>query len=108
MRKSLFLVLLVLSVALVASGLLLLTQDAPPQLPTSVSTPLSGGEVARISVQELNEQLQSRNPPIVWEFVSAGQYASGHLPGARLMTFDELPEVAQGLQKSQPLVTLCT
>lgn len=108
MRKSFLLVLIVLSVALVSVGVLLLLQDAPPEMPMAVTTTLPGGEVTRIGVQELSEQLQGNAPPVVWEFVSGEQFASGHLPGAKLLTFDALPAEAEKLAKTQPIVTLCT
>jgi hypothetical protein len=108
MRKPLLLVLIVASVMLVAFGLILLIQDTPPQPPIAMTTPLPGSEVARISVQELDRDLQGNNPPLVWEFVSETQYTNGHLPGAVLMTFDEMPGAAKGLDKQQAIVTLCT
>lgn len=108
MRKSVLLVLIVASVTLVALGLILLIQDTPPEPPVAVTTPLPGGEAARISVQELSRELQGTNPPVVWEFVSATQYANGHIPGADLMTFDEMPGAAEKLDKQQAIVTLCT
>ena len=108
MRKSVLLLLIALSVVLVGMGVILIIQDTPPEPPVALTTPLPGGEVARISVQDLNRELQGVNPPLVWEFVSAEQYANGHIPGARLMTFEQMSATAQGLDKSQAIVTLCT
>lgn len=108
MRKSLLLVLIVASVLLVAAGVILMIQDAPPTLPQAVATPLPGGAGARINVQDLHAALQGPNPPLVWEFVSEEQFAAGHLPGARIMTFDGMAAAVEGLDKTQAIVTLCT
>jgi len=63
--------------------------------------------VRRISVGELHGKLKGPNPPLVWDLRSAEAYAQGHIPGARLVQFSELPTLSQGLDRKQAIVTLC-
>lgn len=114
MQKLLLWVLVAASVLLIVAGVLLISQPAPPAaanppaLPTTQSFLTIGGDgVARISVQELHAQLGGANPPVVWEFRSASSYEATHLPGSRLVTLEEIPAAAEGLDKAQLIVTLC-
>ncbi len=107
MRKSFLLVLIALSVLLVGVGVILLLRGEPLQPPAALTTPLPAGEVARISVQELHARLQAAQPPLVWEFRSAESYAQQHVPGSRWMSFDAIEAGVVGLDRAQPIVTLC-
>jgi len=114
LQKPLLWVLVAASVLLIVAGILLISQSAPPAAanppvpPTTQSFLTLGGDgVARISVQDLHTQLAAANPPVVWEFRAASSYEAAHLPGSRLMTLEEIPAVAQGLDKAQSIVTLC-
>lgn len=109
MRRAALWVLIAASVLLVVAGIWLLSRSGPP---AAVNTPTpivatSSSEAPRISVQELNAQLQAEHPPLVWEFRSASSYAEAHVPGSRLLTLDEIEAAAQGLDRAQPIVTLC-
>lgn len=107
MRKSFLLLLIVLSILLVGAGLILLLQDKPLQPPAALTTPSPSGEVARISVQDLHARLQGPNPPLVWEFRTAESFAQQHVPGSRLLSLDTLSVAAEGLDRTQAIVTLC-
>lgn len=107
MRKSFLLLLIALSVLLMGVGVILLLQDEPLQPPAALTTPLPAGEVARINVQDLHAQLQSARPPLVWEFRSAESYAQQHVPGSQLVSSDGIEASARGLDRTQPIVTLC-
>ncbi len=114
LRKLLLWALVAASVLLIVAGVLLISQSAPPAAanppapPTTQSFLTLGGDgVARISVQDLHTQLAGANPPVVWEFRSASSYTAAHLPGSRLLTLEEIPAAAEGLDKAQAIVTLC-
>ncbi len=107
MRKSFLLLLIVLSVLLVGVGVVLLLQEEPLQPPAALTTPLPAGEIARISVQDLHTRLQAARPPLVWEFRSAESYAQQHVPGSQWMSFDDIEAGVKGLDRTQPIVTLC-
>jgi len=119
MSKNVLLVaiLVIASVAAIAFGVL---QLVPTSSAPAAVAPASGGgqqvasdptpsiaDVRRISVGELHGKLQRPNPPLVWDFRSAEAYAQGHIPGARLVQFSELPTLTQGLDRKQAIVTLC-
>ncbi len=110
-------ILVIASVAAIAIGVL---QLAPTASAPAAVAPASGGsqqvasgptpaitDVPRISVGELHGKLQRPNPPLVWDIRSAEAYAQGHIPGARLVQFSELPTLVQGLDRKQAIVTLC-
>ena len=119
MSKNVLLVavLVIASVAAIAIGVLQLAPTA--SAPAAVAPASDGGQqaasgptpsiadVRRISVGELHGKLQRPNPPLVWDFRSAEAYAQGHIPGARLVQFSELPTLIQGLDRKQAIVTLC-
>ena len=122
-KNALLVVILVIaSVVAIAIGILQLAPAAVgpvAEAPAAVA-PASGGgqqavsgptpaiaDVRRISVGELHGKLQRPNPPLVWDIRSAEAYAQGHIPGAQLVQFSELPTLAQGLDRKQAIVTLC-
>ena len=112
LRRVLLWVLVVASVLLVAAGVFLLSR-IPVSTTVSVPTTTPTGElnfgdgVPRMSVQALSAQLQEANPPQVWEFRSPASYAEAHVPGSRLLALEEVEAAAQGLDRTQPIVTLC-
>jgi hypothetical protein len=107
MRQTAMYVLLVLSLLLIGLGVLRLAQprDAAPRV--VIATGASTVDVRRISVEELNARLQSSNPPLVWDFRTAESYAEGHVPNSRLVQLSEVSDLAQSLDRQQPIVTLC-
>jgi len=118
LQKLLLWALVAASVLLIVAGVLLISQPDGPSAPAVAANPpaqpttqsfltLGGDGVARISTQDLHAQLAAANPPVVWEFRSAASYEAAHLPGSRLLTLEEIPAVAEGLDKAQFIVTLC-
>ncbi|MBW2231345.1 MAG: rhodanese-like domain-containing protein [Deltaproteobacteria bacterium] len=49
-------------------------------------------EVPSISASLLHEQLESESAPVVIDVRTAGEYASGHIPGAVNIPFDQVAE----------------
>ncbi|OQA42910.1 MAG: hypothetical protein BWY52_02059 [Chloroflexi bacterium ADurb.Bin325] len=121
MQKTLLWGLAALGVVLIVAGALLILQPAaqpapaaaanaaaPATMPTARSPLSLGGDgVARISPQALYGQLQSANPPLVWDLRAASLYEQGHVPGSRLVGISEVEALSQGLAKDRPIVTLC-
>ena len=109
MRKQSLWALIAAGALLVNAGILLLTQSAPPTAANAVeATPAeTGGEVPRVTVQDLHAQLQSENPPLVWELRTPESYAQAHVPGSRLLTLNDIEAAAQGLDRNQPIAMLC-
>lgn len=106
MRRSALLLLVLLSLALVALGVVLMLQERAE--PTVATAPAGSTDaVLRVSVETLHGQLAAANPPLVWEFRSASSFAARHIPGSRVMSFGELPDAAANLDKRQAIVTLC-
>lgn len=107
MRKPLFLTLVLLTLLLIAAGVVLALQQqqAPADVAASLSADTAG--VSRITVAELERELQAPNPPLVWDIRTTTDFATGHIPSSRVMTFDGIPDAAAGLDKQQSIVTLC-
>jgi rhodanese-related sulfurtransferase len=58
-----------------------------------------------ISVQELQKQLASQNPPLVIDVRDAEKYAAGHIPGALHIPREQLAAKLKVIPKSRPIVT---
>jgi hypothetical protein len=120
MSKNVLLVAILVIASVVAIGIGVLQLAPAASAPAAVATVSGGGQqvasgptpsiadVRRISVGELHGKLQGPNPPLVWDIRSAEAYAQGHIPGARLVQFSELPTLSQGLDRKQAIVTLCS
>ena len=107
MRQWFMLALVLLTLLLVAAGTLLVLQSqAQPPATASVS-PAELAAVRRVPVEELHGQLAASNPPLVWDFRPESTFAEGHIPGARVLTLDMIPDAAAGLEKGVPIVTVC-
>jgi hypothetical protein len=105
-------ILVIASVAAIAIGVLQLAP--PPGVPApggsqqaALGPTPSIADVRRISVSDLHAQLQGPNPPLLWDLRSIESYSQQHIPGARLVQISELPELAQGIDRKQAIVTLC-
>jgi hypothetical protein len=93
-----------LTVLLIAAGvfLLLLNRDLPRQVQVTTES-----EVPRISVSELQGQLQTSSPPLVWDIRPVEIFAGGHIAGSRPLNLSDVPDAAANLDKRQAIVTLC-
>jgi hypothetical protein len=118
-RRYLPFIFIALSVLIIAVGIVMLmrpdttpaTSAQPPAAaPTALaasSAPASESEVARVSVEELQQQLDSDNPPLVWDVRGAESYSQQHIPGSRQVDLGDVEATAAGLDRNQPIVTLC-
>ena len=107
MRKSLLMLLVVFSAVVVGLGLIIVLRGTLLQTPAALTTPLPAGQVARITVEDLNEQLRGARPPQVWDLRSAEAYAYQHIPGSQRVESGQVTALAQGIDRKQPIVTLC-
>lgn len=106
MRRYIPYVLVALSVVVIAVGVVLMTQQ---NTPAAVSpTPGSTSEAPRITVQELQQQLQGGNPPQVWDVRGTEAYSAGHLPGSKQVDLVNVEAAAAGIDRNQPIITLCS
>jgi hypothetical protein len=111
-------ILVIASVAAIAFGVLQLAPTA--SAPAAVAPNVGGGQqaasgptpaiadVRRIGVGDLRTKLQGPNPPLVWDLRSAEAFAQQHIPGSRLVQITEIPTLAQGLDRKQAIITLCS
>ena len=112
-RKLLLGALLVVSLTLIGIGVFQLLQDWQDTRPAVVMvedrSELAGDQddFPRMSVEALHAQLQGENPPLVWELRVPERYAQAHLPGSVLVLESEVEAAAEGLDRSQSIVTLC-
>jgi rhodanese-related sulfurtransferase len=71
----------------------------------------AGKQVATLPqwpVDELREQIHERGPALqLLDVRRPGEYAAGHVPGARSLPFDRLPREAAALDRSRPLAVVC-
>lgn len=66
--------------------------------------------VIEISREELQAKLAGPNPPVLVEALPAGNYESGHLPGARNLPHDQVDELAPTVlpDKDAEVVVYCS
>jgi len=55
-----------------------------------------------ITQGELIARLASPTPPLVLDVRTAAEYAEGHVPTARNIPYDELPDRLSGIEVSKP------
>ncbi|TMI98388.1 MAG: rhodanese-like domain-containing protein [Bacillati bacterium ANGP1] len=60
-----------------------------------------------ISVQELNDRLRGREPPVVLDVRSDSEWTSGHIPGATHVEAGQVPLGALPFSPDQPVVAHC-
>src|SRR3989454_468883 len=60
-----------------------------------------------ISVQELNDRLRGREPPVVLDVRSDSEWTSGHIPGATHVEAGQVPLDALPFSSDQPVVAHC-
>lgn len=75
----------------------------------AMGLPTTSGDVRDIDPQELNELLAdgSDKAPLVIDVREAWEYASGHVPGARLISLGEFAQHVDELDPSQPVAIIC-
>lgn len=69
--------------------------------------PTTSGDVRDIDPQALSELLESENRPVVIDVREAWEYASGHIPGARLISLGEFARRTEELDPKQPVALIC-
>lgn len=107
MRRPFLLILAVLTLLLLAAGVVLsLRQQAAP-LAEATPSPADLAAVQRITIEELLGQLESATPPLVWDVRPSASFAEGHIPGSRVLTLDAIPDAAAHVDKRQAIVTVC-
>ncbi len=107
MRRGMLAILVFLTVALVAAGVVFVVQQRAGLPPTATAIPGSTEDVPRVTVDALRGQLATSRPPLVWDMRPVASFAEGHIPGSRPMTFDALPDATANLDRRQAIVTLC-
>lgn len=60
-----------------------------------------------ISAEELKNRLAQRDSIMVVDVREASEYATGHIPGARLIPLSTFPGGAKGLPKDVTIVLVC-
>ena len=108
MKRIFLAALLVVSLLLIGVGVFQLSQGNRQIALVEVATAAPVTDVPRISVEDLSAALDGAHPPLVWEFKTAETYAQGHIPGSRLVLFNDIEALARDLDRNQPIVTLCT
>jgi rhodanese-related sulfurtransferase len=63
--------------------------------------------VPAIGVAEAHRRLQAQPPPFVVDVREPWEYATGHLPGARLVPLGELERRFSEVPMDQPVLTVC-
>lgn len=58
---------------------------------TMAASTVSAGSVTTISNQEVLQQIQNKQAPLILDVRTDGEYSSGHIPGALHIPHTELP-----------------
>lgn len=61
----------------------------------------------RVTPQQLSQQMQSANPPVVIDVRTPGEFAKGHLQGARNIPLQELARRAHEIPQDGPVALHC-
>lgn len=75
----------------------------------ALGLPTTAGDVRDIEPQELNELLENGHDerPMVIDVRESWEYASGHVPGARLISLGEFARHTHELDPNQPIAVIC-
>lgn len=75
----------------------------------ALGLPTTSGDVRDIDPQELNDLLAdgSDKKPLVIDVRESWEYASGHVPGAKLISLGEFASRLDELDPSQPIAVIC-
>ncbi|MDD7939603.1 rhodanese-like domain-containing protein [Actinomycetospora lutea] len=63
--------------------------------------------VREITVDQLAAVRQDTDPPLVLDVRGRSEYATGHVPGARNIPLDELPDRLDELRGSRRVAAIC-
>ncbi len=112
MRRPLVFTLILLTILLLLTGaVLLFRQTVNPTAVATIDTAEPDAAdlaaVPRVTIEALREQLQTSNPPLVWDFRPTASFAEGHIPGSHVLTLDAIPDAAANVDKRQAIVTVC-
>jgi phage shock protein E len=72
-----------------------------------VARAAGAGEVAEISADELLARAGKPDAPLILDVRTAEEYASGHVPGARHLPYDEVPARLAELGPPREVVVYC-
>jgi len=107
MRRWFVLALVLLTLLLVAAGVVFFRQQRTQQARIPADSPQALGAVPRVTIEALRGQLNTSTPPLVWDIRTTSSFAEGHIPGSRVLTLEGIPDAAAGLDKALPIVTVC-
>ncbi len=112
MRRPFVFTLILLTLLLLLTGAVLLFRQvfnpaAVATLDPANPDPAALNAVPRIPVEALREQLQTSNPPLVWDFRPTASFAEGHIPGSHVLTLYAIPDAVANVDKRQAIVTVC-
>lgn len=62
---------------------------------------------AEITVDELERRLREGDAPLIIDVRQPEEYARGHIPGARLIPLDQLPQRVGELEPGAEIVAVC-
>lgn len=63
--------------------------------------------VPEITPQEAQDRIASAERPFVLDVREPDEYASGHIPGSKLIPLGTLPNHLDELPKDQPIIVVC-
>lgn len=66
-----------------------------------------GGEPTNVTAQEAQAQLKGDNPPFLLDVRQKVEFKSGHIPKAKLITLNELPNRLDELPKDRTILCVC-
>ena len=107
MRRGLFVVLVILTLALIVGAFVVTFQRQGELSVQATATPASTALIPRITVEALRAELASSTPPLVWDFRPVSTFAEGHIPGSRALTLEVIPDAAANVEKGVAIVTVC-
>jgi len=73
----------------------------------ALGLPTTSGDVRDIQPEELKAMLDSENRLVIIDVREAWEYASGHVPNARLISLGEFARRVSELDPAQPVVVIC-
>ncbi len=73
----------------------------------AMGLPIASGDVQDIEPAELNELLNSAEPPVVVDVRESWEYTQGHVPGAILMPLGQLTRTIDTLNPERPVAVIC-
>lgn len=68
---------------------------------------LFGSDSSRISAEETQERIRSKQPPLVLDVRQPEEYQSGHIAGAKLIPLEQLTSRLNDLPRDREIVCVC-